>query len=88
MPPVAREAPWPGREWATTPISRGLLRHELVHWVRRVPLIGDGEIYIDPNSVDRKIYQRWTWHTDVTSDNNNASLQVGYYLNLARTKTT
>lgn len=61
---------------------------KLVHWVCKVPLLGDGENYIDPNSIDRKIYQRWTWYTKATSSSNNASAKIGFYLNLAREKTT
>jgi len=60
----------------------------LVHWVRGAPMLGEGEHYIDPNSVDRKIYPRWTWWTKVSSDSGNALLQCAWYLNLARAVTT
>lgn len=61
---------------------------KLVHWVCGLPMLGAGEFYLDPNSIDRKIYQRWTWFAKLVSEAQHGAATAAFYLNLARSKTT
>lgn len=59
----------------------------LVVWAKNIPIIGDGNQYIDPNSIARPIAPQWKWNVQV---HNGALsiLSVGVYLHTARLKTT
>lgn len=59
----------------------------LVVWARSIPIVGSGNQYIDPNSIDRPIAPQWEWNIKV-HNHGPSILSVGVYLYTARLKTT
>lgn len=60
---------------------------KLVRWVCGMPVLSTGELYIDPNSIDRRIYPQWTWYYKITNSKGTAPLKTAFYLNLSRKST-
>jgi len=60
---------------------------ELVYWVRHLAVVGNGNQYIDPNSMDRMIPPQWTWHARAYNADATTPKCISFYLILAREET-
>lgn len=61
---------------------------ELVHWVARQQLIGDGVKNINPETKARKIYPHWKFRLKLHNAGASGPFHVAWTLDLARKKTT
>jgi hypothetical protein len=59
---------------------------KLVHWVCALPLIGDGQTLLDPQTKARKMLPHWTFKVKVHNSGHD-DLSVVWWLNTARKST-
>ena len=61
--------------------------NKLVHWVRGLPLMGNGSTLLDPQTKARKLLPHWTFKVKVHNGGHD-DLAVVWWLNAARKVTT